>query len=136
MIYVDANIILDTMTDDPDWYEWSAAQLEAGRLSTGLVTGPIVAAEVGHYLESAEVLEDTMARLDIALMDVGFDAAWRAGQAFRDYRGRGGDRVSLLSDFMIGAHASAIGATMLTRDPRRFRSYFPDLALITPEDSE
>lgn len=133
MIYVDSNVIIDTLSNDPSWGAWSIERLEAGRAADRLVTGPVVAAEVAHYLESLDALEMIMARLEIALAEVGLDAAWSSGQAYREYRKRGGDRPSLLPDFLIGGHAAALGATVLTRDPRRYRSYFPDLTLITPE---
>jgi predicted nucleic acid-binding protein len=44
----------------------------------------------------------------------------------------GGPRTTLLADFFIGAHAEAAGLPILTRDPRRYRTYFPSVALITP----
>ncbi len=133
MIYVDSNIILDTFGSDPVWRPWSHARLRDGRLDDQLVTGWIVAAEVAHYLQSAEELQSSLDRLDVALADTDLISAWLGGQAYREYRKRGGDRLSLLPDFLIGGHAQTLGATLLTRDPRRFRSYFPDLMLITPE---
>jgi predicted nucleic acid-binding protein len=133
VIYVDTNIIVDVVQPDPVWAEWSASALERARSSDQLVTGPIVAAEVAHGLETIELLEHTFAGLSIDLLDADLMAAFRAGQAFREYRRRGGQRASLLPDFLIGAQAAALGAAVLTRDPRRFRSYFPDLPLITPD---
>jgi predicted nucleic acid-binding protein len=53
-----------------------------------------------------------------------------------DYRRNGGPRQSLLPDFYIGAHASIAGLPLLTRDPRRFRRYFPRLELIAPDRPE
>ena len=38
-------------------------------------------------------------------------------------------------DFFIGAHAVVQGLSLLTRDARRYRSYFPDIMLITPGDA-
>ncbi len=43
-----------------------------------------------------------------------------------------GARETILPDFMIGAQAEDIGAALITRDPRRYRSCFPDLKLIAP----
>lgn len=134
MIYVDSNVILDTFGRDPIWREWSHGRLRDGRLDDRLITGWIVAAEVGHYLESVEQLESSLEQLGIELVDMSAESAWLGGQAYRKYRQRGGDRSSLLPDFLIGGHARALGATLLTRDPRRFCSYFPDLNLITPEE--
>jgi AbrB family looped-hinge helix DNA binding protein len=45
---------------------------------------------------------------------------------------RGGVRRSPLPDFYIGAHAALAGLTLLTRDAKRYRSYFPRLRIITP----
>lgn len=56
-----------------------------------------------------------------------------AGGAFHAYRMQGGGREKMLADFLIGGHAAALGATLLTRDPRWYRRYFPDLPLLTPE---
>lgn len=136
MIYVDTNVILDILGRAGGWFDWSLDALEDSRLRDRLVTGPVVAAEVGHYAASAEVLGRDFGRLMIDLVDVDIEAAFRAGQAYREYRGRGGERPSLLPDFLIGGHAAALGATVLTRDARRFRSYFPQLNLITPEEAD
>jgi len=38
-----------------------------------------------------------------------------------------------LPDFLIGAHAAVKGYTLLTRDARRYRQYFPDLDIIAPD---
>lgn len=133
MIYVDTNIALDVLERDPHWFDWSMQALEDARVAGELVTGPVVAAEIGHYTASATVLSEKLQALLIELVDVDVEGAWLAGQAYRDYRARGGERPSLLPDFLIGAHAQALGAVVLTRDARRFRSYFPDLNLITPE---
>ena len=61
-----------------------------------------------------------------------YDAAWPAARAFAEYRRRGGTRTSPLPDFYIGAHAETEGHTLLTRDPARYRTYFPSVPLICP----
>jgi predicted nucleic acid-binding protein len=39
----------------------------------------------------------------------------------------------VLPDFFIGAHAQIARLPLLTRDTRRYRSYFPEVELIAPE---
>jgi hypothetical protein len=56
-----------------------------------------------------------------------------AAKAFAKYRKLGGTKTNVLADFFIGAHAAVIEAAVLTRDPARYRSYFPTIRLITPE---
>lgn len=136
MIYVDSNVVIDILACDPQWFVWASERMEEFGASDLLVTGPVVAAEVGHYLDSAATLGRSLEKLKISLVDADLEAAFLAGRAYREYRRRGGDRPSLLPDFLIGAHAMAIGAAVLSRDTRRFRSYFPELKLISPKESK
>ena len=62
-----------------------------------------------------------------------WSAAFLAGKAFLTYRREGGAKSAPLPDFYIGAHAAIQGYSLLTRDARRYRSYFPELAVISPE---
>jgi predicted nucleic acid-binding protein len=55
-----------------------------------------------------------------------------AGKAFVQYRRSGGAKSNVLGDFFIGAHAAVAGLPVLTRDARRYRTYFPTVKLITP----
>jgi predicted nucleic acid-binding protein len=68
-----------------------------------------------------------------AFENIPFDAALIAGWAHREYRSRGGRREQTLPDFLIGAHAVVSGYRLLTRDPKRYRTYFPDLEIIAPD---
>lgn len=134
MICVDTNVIIDVLASDVNWYEWSSHQIAAARKAGPLLCGHVVAAELSSRMSSPEELERTLGSLGIEVADLDMDAAFIAGHAHREYRDRGGKRESLIPDFLIGSQALSMGASMLTRDPRRFRSYFPSLPLITPEN--
>ncbi|MBS0397249.1 MAG: hypothetical protein JSR95_01075 [Proteobacteria bacterium] len=50
------------------------------------------------------------------------------------YRREGGTKTNVPPDFFIGAHAAVLSCGVLTRDGRRYRSYFPRVTLIAPEE--
>lgn len=131
-VLVDANVIIDIASDDPRWFEWSAGWLRALKRSR-LLINPLILAEVGILAESAAEVEELEGRLGLQRAQLPWQAAFLAGRAFLAYRRAGGSKSSPLPDFYIGAHAQIAGLTLLTRDARRYRTYFPDLPLIAPD---
>lgn len=135
MILVDSNVLIDVLTHDPQWFGWSRRQI--GRAADGayMFVNPVIAAEVGGAFASAEHFRQVMASLLIGIEVLDEAAGFLAGQAFQRYRARRGAMAPRipLPDFLIGGHAARAGATVLTRDPRFYASYFPQITLITPE---
>jgi hypothetical protein len=131
-VLVDSNVLLDILTDDPAWADWSASQLASAGNTSRLVINPIVYSEISIRFSRIEELEDALPRDIIEKEALPFEAAFLAGKVFLDYRKAGGSKTSPLPDFLIGAHAAVLGYQVLTRDPRRFRTYFPTLQLIEP----
>ena len=129
-VLVDSNVILDVATEDKAWFEWSSAALEDAADSSILVINPIIYAEVSVRYATIEALEAALAGLRRDQLP--WEAGFLAGKAFLQYRRRGGVRTATLPDFYIGAHAAIAGMTLLTRDPRRYRTYFPSLEIIAP----
>ena len=131
-ILVDANVLLDVMTDDPQWYAWSAEQLDACAANTELCINPIVYAEVSVGFARIEELDDALPPDAFTRLALPWEAGFLAGKAFVRYRRAKGSRTSPLSDFFIGAHAAIDGMALLTRDAKRYRTYFPTLQLVCP----
>ena len=134
MTLLDTNVIVDILSDDPAWLEWSAEQLDKRRSSGPLYINEITYAELSAYARAEIDLKQALAELAIQLERTPTPALFLVGQAFRRYRAAGGLRTSVLPDFFIGAHAQIMGLSILTRDVRRFRSYFPDVTLIAPDE--
>jgi predicted nucleic acid-binding protein len=132
VILVDSNVILDIIGDDGAWKGWSIAAFDKHR-QNGIFVNHIVAAEIGTRFEVVDGLEQALHILALPLKDLSLHASWLAGRAHLQWIKNGGRRGAMLADILIGAHALAENATVLTRDPRRFRTYFPELALISPE---
>lgn len=132
MILVDTNILLDVVTDDPVWADWSQRQLDVASLRDQLAINPVVYAELSSRFQRIDDLDILLTSVDIGVADMSRPALFLAGQAFRIYRSRGGPRLSVLPDFFIGAQAAVLDAPLITRDTRRYRTYFPNLRLIAP----
>ncbi len=133
-VLVDSNVILDIVTGDPRWGAWSAEMLARVADEEVLVINPLVYAEVSIGFETIEALEDALPLDLYRREDLPYEAGFLAGKVFLRYRQAGGMRRSPLPDFYIGAHAALAGHRLLTRDASRYRSYFPRLGLIAPED--
>jgi predicted nucleic acid-binding protein len=129
---VDSSVVLDIVTDDPAWGDWSADALAQARDDGRLVINPIVYAEVSMGFERIEDLDESIPASDFEREPLPYQAGFVAGKAFLIYRKRGGVRHSPLPDFYIGAHAALSGYRLLTRDATRFRTYFPSVEVIAP----
>jgi len=129
---VDSNVILDIVTEDPVWQDWSADALARCADRGRLVINLLIYAEVSIGFERIEDLEDALPGDYFTREPLPWQAAFLAGKAFHSYRKRQGVKRHPLPDFYIGAHAALYAYTLLTRDPRHYRTYFPRLRLISP----
>ena len=132
-IIVDSNVLLDLMSEDSDWFSWSAKAVERAGDRNRLVINAIIYAEVSVRFTRIEELEATLPADIFEREEIPYQAAFLAGKSFLAYRQRAGTKRSTLPDFFIGAHAAVAGYRLLTRDAGRYRTYFPRLTLITPD---
>lgn len=131
MILVDSDVLIDVLTNDPVWEEWSSEQLIRLGNARQLAINPLIFAEIAiAYPDQAQL--DAALPASLVRLPLPYTAAFMAGRAFLEYRRRGGTRRSPLPDFYIGAHAAAEGHTIVTRDAGRYRTYFPDVTVIAP----
>jgi hypothetical protein len=131
-VLVDSNVLLDIVTGDAEWFDWSASMLARLADDHRLVINPIVYAEVSARFERIEDVEDCLPVDYYERLPLPWEAAFLAGRCFVSYRRRGGARRSPLPDFYIGAHAAVGGLTLLTRDAKRYKDYFPTLRIVSP----
>jgi predicted nucleic acid-binding protein len=132
MILLDANVLLDIWDDDPVWYTWSSEQFRRLSFIDELTINPIVYAEISARFPTSAALDEKLENLGVIVIGIPRRAAFLAGKAFVQYRRQGGTRGNVLPDFFVGAHATALGCALLTRDTRRYTAYFPTVPLITP----
>ena len=132
-ILVDTNVLLDLVTDDATWADWSQRQLEIWALRGSLVINLVIYAELSIGFDRIEEMEAVLSETGVALVEIPRPALFLAGKAFRAYKRKGGSRSGVLPDFFIGAHAAIARLPLLSRDRGRYRTYFPTLELIVPQ---
>jgi predicted nucleic acid-binding protein len=129
---VDSNVLIDLFDEESEWRAWSDAMVSDLGTRGELVVNPIVYAEVAAGFASIEDLDEALPPAFLRREALPWAAAFLAGHAFVRYRRLGGERAAPLADFYVGAHAAVAGYTLLTRDPRRYRYYFPKLRVVSP----
>ena len=131
---LDTNVLLDILTDDPKWGDWSQGQFARAHAEGPIPLNPIIYAELAAHFPAVEDLDYFLRPVVFQRLPLPYEAGFRASRAFLEYRRAGGARTSPLPDFYIGAHAEVSGLSLVTRDIARYRTYFPKLKLITPAD--
>ncbi len=132
-ILVDSNVILDIVTEDKTWFQWSSETLARYAENHLLIINPMIYAEVSMGFDRIEDVEIVLSPTFFRREPLPREAAFLAGKCFLAYRRRGGKRSATLPDLFIGAHAAIAGIPLLTRDTSRYRTYFPKLKLIAPD---
>ncbi|MBA3034383.1 MAG: type II toxin-antitoxin system VapC family toxin [Gammaproteobacteria bacterium] len=135
MLLVDTNVLVDVLENDPEWADWSIGQLRAQSKIHRLAINPIIYAELSLTFSTVEALDNTIEDLGLALIEVPRPALFLAGKAFVRYRRQGGIKNNVLADFFIGAHAAVSRLPLLTRDTRRYTTYFAEVQLVVPEQA-
>ncbi|HLL81530.1 MAG TPA: type II toxin-antitoxin system VapC family toxin [Longimicrobium sp.] len=131
-VLVDSNVLLDVLMEDPVWSAWSAEAIKRHEKESELVINPVIYAEVSVKYSRVEDVDDVLPPGRFRRDPLPWEAAFLAGKSYLVYRRRGGERRAPLPDFYIGAHAAVHQMRLLTRDTRRYRSYFPTLDIISP----
>ena len=137
MILIDSNVMIDMLDEAGEWKSWSTEAVADAGADHELAITPVVVAEVSPQAGSLENFLGGIERLGVTVSDLSNEGAYSAGVAFNAYRQRrraGGEKArAIIADFLIGGQALVLGATIITRDPRFYRTYFPTVPLITPE---
>ena len=153
---VDTNILLDLLGGDPAARLTARGTLSASLGGGTLVVCPVVYAELDATFGQSQETERFLSDLGIELEDFTREALRFTSAAWRAYTRRRGPRIQcarcghhanflcpacqspiawrqhLISDFLIGGHATAQADALITRDVGYYRTYFPRLPLVVP----
>ena len=108
-ILVDSNVILDIFLNDPNWADWSEANLAKYSAYTRLYINSIVYSEVSIGFKRIEELESAITKGGFQMLEISKEALFLAGKAFLKYRKAKGIKRSPLPEFYIGAQAAHFG---------------------------
>ena len=128
---IDSNVLIDVASGS-EWADWSASMITRAAEEGPVIINPIIYAEVSLGFARIEELDAALPAEYFEREALPWPAAFLAAQVFLEYRRKGGAHRAPLPDFYIGAHAAIAGHRLLTRDARRYRTYFPRLRLIAP----
>ena len=132
MVLVDTNVLVDVLQDDAQWADWSIGQMRAQASVHPLAINAVIYAEISLSFSTLEALDSAVATLALEVHEIPRSALFLAAKAYAQYRRRGGNKLQVLPDFFIGAHAMVEGWPLLTRDASRFQTYFPTLEVLAP----
>ena len=130
---IDTNVLVDVAVRDPKWLGWSRSKIAEAAARGTLVINQIVFSEFSVRYDRVETVEALLPADEFLRESLPWLSSFAAGRAFGAYRRNGGEKERVLPDFLIGAHAYLRGYSLLTRDPNRYSTYFPDLDIISPE---
>ena len=131
--FVDTNVLIDVLQPDTEHHVWSLAALEAAKGEGPVIVSDAVYSELSIAMETLEATDEVIARLSLERCGYADPVLFSAGKAYLKYRQNQGAKLNVLPDFFIGALANYERAPVLTRDPAKISTYFPDVVLLTPK---
>jgi predicted nucleic acid-binding protein len=130
---VDSNVLIDVWGPPGGMTDWSSSALTTCQGDGPLVVNPVIWSELAPLAPEETSLDAVSAELGFGREPLPWSAAFLAGVTHSRYRHASGTRERTLPDFLIGAHAVIAGHRLLTRDPARYRTYFPGLEIVAPD---
>lgn len=125
---------MDLFLDDPIWADWSESTLASHAAQSALYINAVIYSEVSIGFERIEELESALQVGGFQLLEIPKEALFLAGKAYLKYRKGKGAKESPLPDFFIGAQAAVLDLDLITRDESRYRTYFPTVKIISPNN--
>lgn len=129
---VDTNIWVDCIDEASRWHDWALDQLQTCSERAPLHINLVVYTELLIPGPDTGALDALLDVYDTLRTPIPWSASALTAAAYRMYRRNGGAKTKPLPDFFIGAHAAVANLSVLTRDPRPYRSYFARLKVVAP----
>lgn len=129
--FIDTSVLIPLLSEESPHHAWCMEKIN--KVDRPIIVSDIVYAELSVGMNVKDEVDAVIAEFSLGRQGYSDQVLFRAARAFRAYKDNKGQRDSLLPDFLIGALAEIEGEPLLTRDPTKVRTYFPDVMLIHPE---
>ncbi len=129
---VDTSVLIDVFGADPRFGAASANTLRMCLNEGTVVANEVVWSETRAAFGADDEFFRAMRAAAIGFSPASEKTATLAGLTWQKYRASGGQRLRVIADFLIGAHAAAQCDRLLTRDRGYYRKYFARLAIVNP----
>jgi predicted nucleic acid-binding protein len=129
---VDTNVLIDVLTADSEFGLASRDALRECAQTGALIACEVVWAETAARFGSTDAASAALQQLRVRYVPIDASGANLAGAIWWAYRKAGGTRNRIVSDFLVGAHASTHADRLLTRDRRFYRGPFRELKIVDP----
>jgi predicted nucleic acid-binding protein len=131
-VLVDTNVWIDCIDEASPWHNWATEQLQASSERYPLHINIIIYSELLIPRPDIAALDAMLDVYETQRTPLPWASASLTAAAYSLYLHRGGAKQKPLPDFFIGAHAAVSNLSVLTRDPRPYKSYFAKLQVIAP----
>ncbi len=128
----DSSVLFDIFGAHPRFGAASAQAMKRVVAEGQVVACPIVWSEISTSFTDRNSMTAALSAIPVVFSEIDPTSAFTAGVMWKTYRQKGGSRIRMLADFLIGAHALGRCDRLLTRDAGFFRTYFKDLKIIAP----
>jgi predicted nucleic acid-binding protein len=129
---IDANVLLDVLAPNPEYFDRSVQALEEAAHAGSMVVCDPVYAELCVYFERQADCDQFLEENDIRVESLTRAASFLASRLWRTYRQEGGKRRRILTDFLVGGHAQVQASQLLSRDRGFYKEIFRSLPLVDP----
>jgi predicted nucleic acid-binding protein len=138
MIFLDTNVLIYGFDPRSPFHSWARSIIRCALLGKGAAINPVILTE---YMIGEQAPDSVIPRLHafgIEILDLPAIVAPRCAAAYAVFLENRRVQAAApapkipLPDFFIGAHASVLHLPIATADDTRYRTYFPEVTLITP----
>lgn len=131
--FLDTNVVIALLDERDKHHTWSVAEVNRLKRDGPAIVTDIVYCEVSVGMRDQAEVDAAIARLGLQRLSASSAALVRAGKVFKHYRDvNKGPKLGVLPDFLIGAHAEAEDAPLLTANSKDFVGYFPNVRIMSP----